>query len=63
MSNYIIYDWAGNDVFQGKTFKSFDDANDFLINHIEKSNPLFAIDDEKFFEAIGEFYIDEKKGW
>lgn len=31
MSKYIIVDWANNICFNGQTFKSFDDAWDFLF--------------------------------
>ncbi len=27
---WIIYDWANNDVFQGKEFKTFEDGEEFL---------------------------------
>ena len=29
-SRWIIKDWAGNICFKGKTFKDFDDAEEFL---------------------------------
>lgn len=28
--HWVILDWASNDVFRGKTFKNFDDAEEFL---------------------------------
>ncbi len=34
---FIIVDWAGNDVFRGQTFETFEDANDFLCEFLDES--------------------------
>ena len=57
---WIILDWAGNDSFHGKTFKSFDDADDFLTMWIEKKYPKTKNDEDAFVEERGEFQIVEK---
>jgi hypothetical protein len=56
---YIIQDWAGNHNFSPKTFKSFDDADKFLTQYIEKTYPETAIDEEKFEMERGEYYVVE----
>ncbi len=33
---FLILDWAGNDVFRGKQFDSFDDAEDFLSEFLDE---------------------------
>ena len=35
MKTYIIKDWAGNDVFEGAAFSTFDDAEDHLTEYFE----------------------------
>lgn len=32
---WIIKDWAGNTCFYGKTFKSFDDAEEYLCINLD----------------------------
>lgn len=34
---FIIQDWAGNQLFPGKTFESFEDGWDFLYEKIDNS--------------------------
>lgn len=35
--NYIIKDWANNDVFSGALFDSFDEAEEFLSTHLDET--------------------------
>lgn len=35
--HWVILDWAGNDIFNGLTFLTFDDAEDFLCQHLKGS--------------------------
>lgn len=48
-TTYIIQDWAGNLVFQGKTFKDFDDAEEFLCERLG----------DNYETDRGEYYITE----
>jgi len=57
---YIIQDWAGNVCFQGKTFSSFEVADDFLTAWIERTYPDTAESDERFHEERGEYFIEAK---
>ena len=49
---YTILDWMSNDVFRGKTFPSFDDAEEYLSNFFDRSN----MDYEEWRQ---EYYIEE----
>jgi hypothetical protein len=48
---FVIYDWAGNLCFFGESFKSFDDAEEFLC---EKLSDSYETD-------RGEYYIEVKR--
>lgn len=43
---WIIQDWAGNHLFQDKTFDDFEDGWDFLYSKFESE------------EDLGEFYVE-----
>lgn len=49
---YNIIDWAGNDCFDGKTFKTFDDAEEFL-------SEFFDDEGLDYDEERGEYEITE----
>ena len=34
---YIIQDWAGNHLFENKTFNSFEDGWDFIYQNVDNS--------------------------
>lgn len=56
---YVIQDWAGNVMFDGQEFKSFEDAWDFLLDQVYKRLGLDgAIDLTKEQERI----LDEELG-
>jgi hypothetical protein len=46
MHKFIIVDWINNVVFHGKTFKSFDDAEEFLD---EKLGESYETDRQEYF--------------
>lgn len=52
--SYIIKDWAGNTCFHGKTFKSFDDAEEYLSLKFEH------LTDKAYNEERGEYWIQHK---
>lgn len=52
---FRIMDWAYNDVFRGKTFVSFDEAEEFLCEYFEQSG-------KDYEEDRGEYEIIEEKG-
>ncbi len=37
---WLIIDWAGNIVFNGETFESFDDAEEFLCEKLDNDYEL-----------------------
>lgn len=43
-NKFIIKDWTGNIMFNGKTFKTFDDAWDYLFSRFDNDEDL-----EEFF--------------
>jgi len=45
---YFIKDWAGNRKFSGKTFKTEQDASDFLVENVGE-------------DELQEFYIHSRK--
>ena len=47
MTRFIIQDWAGNELTDFGTFKSFDDAWEFLLSKFDND------------EDLGEFYAIE----
>lgn len=49
---YIIEDWAGNHLFKGKEFDSFEDGWDFLYNKFPN------VQDEDFFD---DYFVILKK--
>lgn len=50
-TKYVIYDWAGNEMFNGKSFKTFEDGWDYLYL-------LFPGNDEDDQEEeLGEFQV------
>jgi uncharacterized protein (DUF1697 family) len=51
---WMIIDWAGNVLFKGETWKSFDDAEEFLTRFIEKH-----YGEDSYEENRGEYYIEE----
>lgn len=58
---YVILDWAGNDVFNGKEFKSFDDADEFLTEFIETMAPHMLEDEKAFYAEKDEYRIIERE--
>ena len=38
--NYYIKDWAGNRIFENKTFKNSEDAFDFLLHKFPEDDDL-----------------------
>lgn len=48
---WIILDWAGNDVFSGRLFKSFEDGEEFLSEFLG----------DKYEEDRQEYYIQPAK--
>lgn len=52
---FIICDWANNLKFDGQRFESFEEASDFLTNHIELEYP--EIEEEEMDIELGEFWI------
>lgn len=57
---FLIQDWIGNDVFQGKEFPCFSSAHEFLIEFIEREYPDTIDDETRFNEEIGEYQIVKK---
>lgn len=53
---FVIEDWAGNHLFRDKTFKSWEDADQWLYNELNLSD----LDDDAFTEERGEYEIVEK---
>lgn len=50
-TKFVIYDWAGNEMFNGKSFKTFEDGWDYLYE-------LFpGTDDDDQEEELGEFQV------
>jgi len=49
---FRIYDWAGNDIFDGENFSSFSDAEEYLTEFLTESNKDY--DTER-----GEYEISE----
>lgn len=49
MSAWVIFDWAGNRCFQGISFPSFDDAEDWLCEQLG----------DEYDTDRGEYYITE----
>jgi formylmethanofuran dehydrogenase subunit C len=47
---YVIYDWAGNEMFNGKSFKTFEDAWDYLYE-------VFPDEEDDFY---GEYQVLDK---
>jgi hypothetical protein len=46
MNKFIIQDWAGNLMFNGKKFKSFDDAESYLSEFL---NDDYETDREAYY--------------
>jgi len=55
---YIIKDWAGNVMFNGELFESFEDADCFLGNFLDRLCETQGYD---FDVERGEYYIMENK--
>jgi hypothetical protein len=53
MKKFIIQDWAGNIMFHGKTFKTFEDAWEFLYEKFPNDGDLPR--DEQYLQ---EFYVE-----
>ena len=54
---FVILDWAGNDVFQGESFKSSDEADEFLTDFIYKKYPNTKNNEKSFYEEKDEYQI------
>ncbi len=50
---FIIEDWAGNICFNGRKFKTFEDAWGFLYDFYRD------LPDHEFDEQMGEYYVEE----
>lgn len=50
-TKWMIIDWANNEIFKGKLFDSFEDAEDFLSEFLGDS----------YEENRGEYYIIRKE--
>ncbi len=51
MKPFVIYDWAGNHTFQTESFETFDDADEFLSEHLGDTYEV----------ERGEYVIDERR--
>lgn len=49
-TRYVIQDWAGNLMFGGKTFKSFDDAWSFIYDQFRDRQDAEEIFQDLFVE-------------
>ena len=57
---FLIIDWIGNEVFQGKEFPCFSSAHEYLTGYIERKYPDTIDDETRFYEEIGEYQIIKK---
>lgn len=48
---HVIFDWAGNLMFNGKQFPTFEDADEFLSDFFDKTG-------KDYDEWRGEYYIE-----
>lgn len=51
---FIIQDWAGNVLLNGKTFKTFDDAWGYILGEMTDALGLTE-------EDYSEYYVEEKR--
>lgn len=51
---YRITDWTGRICFNGKTFETIEEADDYITEQLHKLHPTLT--DEQFDEIRGEFY-------
>lgn len=58
---WYIFDWAGNDVFKGKAFRTIDGARDFLEEQVRTLYPDTVDNEERFYEQMDEYqFVDEE---
>ncbi len=50
---YIIQDWAGNLLFNGREFKTFEDGWECVYEYVR----TIAKDDEDYESWLGEYYV------
>jgi len=54
---YIIKDWAGNTMFNGLAFDSFDDAWSHIIEYLTEE---LNYSDLELDAACGEYYVEQQ---
>lgn len=57
---FKIFDWAGNLCFNGASFDSFEQADEWLTAKIEQMHPDTADNEARFSEERGEYYVELK---
>ena len=55
---WFIQDWAGNVMWNGKTFDSFEEGWEFIYTNAPIPDGLSEHDQEQWF---GEFYVEQVK--
>jgi hypothetical protein len=64
MSTYLILDWAGNRIEPSKTFKTFEDAWDYILGDLTESLGLVEEDYQEYYVEKGKDresrYLDPK---
>lgn len=56
MTKFVIQDWAGNMLFDGKTFESFEDGWEFIYNQFPDEEDLSD------YYVLGEEYYSYYRG-
>lgn len=56
---WYISDWSGQRCFPKKTFQTFNDAQRFLTQFIEVTCPETVDNDDRFYEEIGEYCVEQ----
>ena len=59
-STFQIVDWTGKLCFDGITFTSFKEGDEWLKAKIEELYPDTIENDERFFKERGEYYVELK---
>ena len=59
MKKWIILDWAGNDVFNGKKFRTISSASDYLIEQVGILYPELKDNEFLFNEQLNEYQIKD----
>lgn len=58
---YMILDWAGNDVFNGESFRTIEAAADYLEEQVKRIYPETQTNEDKFYEQMNEYQIITKE--